>query len=140
MIHQAILAMIRTVNYPCLLHMDQRCGSRRRSRTAEKRQRQQILGASWVLRAQITADSDWWTAGSEGDVENEERNAKINAHLQSLFGAQFQILFGKIHEIVSYFVIFCNLINILDVGTDSNDAAEIKLNYGVTCNLNKPEQ
>ncbi len=39
----------------------------------------------------------------------------------------FQILFGKLREIVSYFVIFCNLINILDVGTDSNDAAEIKI-------------
>ncbi len=82
---------------------------------------QQILGASWVLRAQLIADSDWLTAGSEGDVENEERTAKINAHLQSLFGAQFQILFGKIHEIVSYFVIFCNLINILYVGTGSCD-------------------
>ena len=58
----------------------------------------QIQGNSWVLRAQITvaqlhADSDWMTAGSEGDVENKERGAKINTHLQSLFGAQ--ILFGK---------------------------------------------
>ncbi len=66
----------------------------------------QIQGSSWALVAQITvdqlhADSDWLTAGSEGEVENEERTAKINAHLQSLFGAQFQILFGKIHEIVS---------------------------------------
>jgi len=87
----------------------------------------QILGTSWVLRAQITADSDWLTVDSEGDVENEERTAKINAHLQSLFGDQFQILFGKLRDIVSYFVIFCNLINILDVGTGSNDAAEIKI-------------
>ena len=77
--------------------------------------------------AQITADSDWLTAGSEGDVENEEKTAKINAHLQSLFGAQFQILFGKLYKIVSYFVVFCNLINILDVGTDSKDAAKIKI-------------
>ncbi len=30
---------------------------------------------------------------SEGNVENEERTAKVNAHLQSLFGAQFQVLF-----------------------------------------------
>ncbi len=55
------------------------------------RPRQQILGAPWVLRAQLIADSDWLTAGSEGDVENEERTAKIKTHLQSLFGAQFQI-------------------------------------------------
>ncbi len=85
----------------------------------------QIQGNSWALVAQITvdqlhADSDWLMVGSEGDVENEERTAKINAHIQSLFGDQFQILFGKLREIVSYFVIFCNLINILDVGTDSD--------------------
>ena len=91
-----------------------------------KRPRQiPIQGNSWVLIAQMTADSDWLTAGSEDDVENEERTAKINARLQNLFGAQFQILFGKLYKIVSYFVVFCNLMNILDVGTDSNDAAAI---------------
>ena len=101
MIHQAILAVIRTVNSPCLLHMDQRCRSRQRSmsrRTAKKRPRQQqIQGTAWALCAQITVDelhagSDWLMAGSEGDVENEERTAKINAHLQSLFGDQFQMI------------------------------------------------
>ena len=66
----------------------------------------QILGTSWVLRAQITADSDWLTAGSEDDVENEERTAKINAHLQNLFGAQFQILFGNLYKIVSYLLFY----------------------------------
>jgi hypothetical protein len=38
----------------------------------------------------------------------------------------FKILFGKLREIVFYFVIFCNLINILDVNADSNDAVAIK--------------
>ncbi len=47
-------------------------------------------------------------AGSEGDVENEERTAKINAYLQSLFGDQFQILFGKLRELVK--VSFCILL------------------------------
>ena len=61
-------------------------GSEPAQQDGRKRPRQQIQGASWVLRAQITADSDLLTAGSEGDVENEERTAKINAHLQSLFG------------------------------------------------------
>ena len=45
---------------------------------------------SWVLHTQITADSDWLTAGSEGDVENEERTAKINVHLQSLLVPSFK--------------------------------------------------
>ncbi len=85
----------------------------------KKRPRQQqIQGTSWALCAQITVDelhagSAWlMAAGSEGDVENKERTAKINAHIKSLFGDQFQILFGKLRETVSYFVIFCNLINI----------------------------
>jgi hypothetical protein len=112
-----------------------------------KRPRQlQSQGNSWALRAQITVDqlhaeSDGLTGGSEGDVEYEERTAKINVHLQSLFGAQFQILFGKLPEIVSYFVIFCNLINILDVGrlgTDSNGAAEIKIEFQGYLQLRTP--
>ena len=117
------------------------CGSEVRESPGQldcRKRPRQILGTSWVLRAQITADSDWLTAGSEGDVENEEKTAKINAHLQNLFGAQFQILFGKLYEIVSYFVVFCNLINILDVGTGSNDAAEIKIEIKGFLQLKKP--
>ena len=111
----------------------QKSPAQHESQDCKKRPRQQqIQGNSWALCAQITVDelhagSDWLMAGSEGDVENEEKTAKINAHLQNLFGAQFQILFGKLYKIVSYFVVFCNLINILDVGTDSKDAAEIKI-------------
>jgi hypothetical protein len=66
-----------------------------------KRLRQlQIQGSSLVLRAQITVDqlhanSDWLTAGSEGNVENERKTAKINAHLQSLFGALVQNFIWK---------------------------------------------
>ncbi len=100
MIHQAILAVIRTVNSPCLPHIDQRCRSRRRSRSrrnaenARANHKFEATKNSWALVAQITvdqlhADLDWLMAGSEGDVENEERTAKINAHLQSLFGDQF---------------------------------------------------
>jgi hypothetical protein len=92
----------------------------------------QIIANSWVLLGQITmdqlhADSDSMAAGPEGDAENEDRITKINTRLQRLFGSQFEILFGNLHENVLYFVVFCNLINILDVGTDSNDAAEIKI-------------
>jgi hypothetical protein len=61
---------------------------------------------------QLHADSDSMTAGPEGDVENEDRFTKVNTRLQGLFGAQVEILFGKLHGNVMYFVIFCNLINI----------------------------
>ncbi len=79
----------------------------------------QIQGGAWVLRCLITmdqlhSDSDSMAAGLEGDVENEDRITKINTHLQGLFGVQFEILIGKLHGNVMYFVVFCNLINILD--------------------------
>ncbi len=98
-----------------------------------KRPRQpQIIGSSWVLHGQITmdqlhADSDPMAAGPEGDVENEDRISKINTRLQGLFGTKLEILFGKLLGNVMYFVIFCNLINILDVGADSSDAVKIKI-------------
>ncbi len=81
---------------------------------------------------QLHADSDSMAAGPEGDVENEDRVTKVNTRLQGLFGAQFEILFGKLHRNVMYFVISCNLINILDVGADSNDAVKKKLKSRVS--------
>jgi hypothetical protein len=65
--------------------------------------------------------------GPESDVENEDRITKINTLLQDLFGAQFEILFGKLIENVVYLVVFCNLINILDSGADFNDAVKINI-------------
>ena len=109
-----------------------------------KRQRSpQIQGHAWVLRGQITmdqlhADSDSMAAGPEGNVENEDRITKINTRLQRLFGAQFEILFGKLHGNVVYFVVFCNLINILDVGAVSSDAVKIKIEIRGFLQLRKP--
>ena len=87
---------------------------------------------------QLHADSDSMAAGPEGHVENEDIITKINTRLQGLFGAQFQILFGKLHGNVLYFVIFCNLINILDVGADSSDAVKIKIEIRGFLQLSKP--
>ncbi len=84
----------------------------------KRKHQPQIQGSAWVLRCQITmdqlhSDSDSMAAGLEGNVENEDRITKLNTRLQGLFGAQFEILIGKLHGNVMYFVIFCNLINIL---------------------------
>ena len=112
-----------------------------------KRPRQpQIQGSSWVLHGQITmdqlhADSDSMAAGPEGDAENEDRITKINTRLQGLFGAQFEILFGNLHGNVLYFVVFCNLINILDVGglgAVCSDAVKIKIEIRGFLQLRKP--
>ena len=83
----------------------------------------QIQGYAWILSCYITVDddSDWTAAGPEGNDENEDKVTKINAYLQRLLGAQFESLFGKMHGNVKYFVIFCNLVNILDFGADTND-------------------
>jgi hypothetical protein len=87
---------------------------------------------------ELHADSDSMAAGPEGDAENEDRITKINTHLQRLFGAQFEFLFGKLHENVLYFVVFCNLINILDVGAVSSDAVKIKIEIRGFLQLRKP--
>ena len=106
-----------------------------------KRSRQpQIIGHAWVLRGQITMDrlhanSDSVAAGLEGDAENEDRISKINTRLQGLFGAQFKLLFGKLIGNVMYFVIFCNLINVLDVGADSSDVVKKKMKSWFSCNF-----
>jgi hypothetical protein len=91
----------------------------------------QIKGAAWVLCGQITVDdlntlSHSTVAGLEDNVENEGEILKIHSHLQILFGAHFEKLFGKMHGNVKYFVVFCNVVNILDVGADtSNHAKEV---------------
>ena len=102
----------------------------------------QIIANSWVLLGQITmdqlhADSDSMAAGPEGDAENEDR-ILIYTRRQGLFGAQFEILFGKLHGNVVYFVVFCNLINILDVGADSSDAVKMKIEIRGFLQLRKP--
>jgi hypothetical protein len=85
----------------------------------KRKHQPQIQGSAWVLHAQISmdklyADSDSMAAGPEGDVESEDRITKVNTRLQGLFGAQFEIMFGKLHGNEMYFVVFCNMINILD--------------------------
>ena len=73
-----------------------------------KRLRQaQIIGSAWVLHAQsimdqLHADSDSMAADPEGDVDNEDKITKINTRLQGLFGAQFEILFGKLLGNIMY--------------------------------------
>jgi hypothetical protein len=90
----------------------------------------QFIGSAWVLRSQITIDqphanSNWMAAGPESHDENQDIITKINTRLQGRFAAQIEILFGKLIRNFMYFVIFCNLVNILDIGADSNDAVKI---------------
>ncbi len=73
---------------------------------SKRKHQPQIQGSAWVLRFQITMDqlhsySDSM-AGPEGDVENEDRITKISTRLQGLFGAQFEILIGKLHGNLMY--------------------------------------
>ena len=125
-IHQTVMAVIRTVNYRWLLRTGPRC------RTAESaRANHKFKGAP----GSCTVRSPWisympiqipWLRVRRAMLKMrtvEDRITKINTRLQGLFGAQFEILFGKLHGNVMYFVIFCNLINILDVGADSSDPA-----------------
>jgi hypothetical protein len=108
----------------------------------KRKHQPQIQEGAWVLCCRITMDqlhsySDSMAAGLAGAVENEDRINKINTRLQGLFGAQFEILIGKLHGNIMYVVVFCNLINILDqhspaVRKDSSDCA-CKIAASVAC-------
>jgi hypothetical protein len=103
----------------------------------------QIQGNAWILCCRITiielhADSDWEAADPEGDGDNEGKFSKINILLERLLGSQFETLFEKMHRNVEYFVVFCNLINLLDFGTDTNDAVNVKVEIRGFLQLQKP--
>ena len=74
-----------------------------------KRQRPpQIVGKAWVLRGEITINQ----------LLGDSLDAKIQntkSQLQAALGANFENLFQKMSSCVSYFVIFCNLVNFMHV-------------------------
>ena len=70
----------------------------------------QIVGMAWVLRGEITINLN--------QLLSDSFDAKVQdtkSQLQAALGAKFENLFGKMWSIVSYFVIFCNLSQILHV-------------------------
>ena len=94
----------------------------------------QIRGKTWVLRGEINTntlqyDSDHDTIDT---VVNEETPLfrSIKSQLHAALGSKFEIMFGNLFSSVSYFVIFCNLINILDVGP-----AATKVKFQIRCFL-----
>ena len=72
-----------------------------------KRQRStQIVGKAWVLDGEITINQ-LLSDSFDAKVQN------TKSQLQATLGAKFETLFQKMCSEVSYFVIFCNLFNIL---------------------------
>ena len=70
----------------------------------------QLIGMAWVLRGEITINLNQLLSDSfDAKVQN------TKSQLQAALGAKFENLFGKMWSIVSYFVIFCNLSQILHV-------------------------
>ena len=86
-----------------------------------KRTRQtQIRGKTWVFRGEINTNMQQYDSDHDNidTVVNEETPLfrSIKSQLHAALGSKFEIMFGNLFSSVSYFVIFCNLINILDVG------------------------
>ncbi len=57
----------------------------------------------------------------DGDADNEEakiwsKNQNTKSQTEVALGAKFEILFRKKHPDVKFFVLFCNLVNILLAG------------------------
>jgi hypothetical protein len=76
---------------------------------------QQIRGKTWVFRGEVTTntlhnDSDKYT-------EKDQKTPlfrTIKFQLQAALGAKFENMFGNLFNSVSYFGIFCSLVNILE--------------------------
>ena len=74
-----------------------------------KRQRPaQIVGKAWVLHGEITINQSL-SDSFDAKVQN------TKSQLQATLGAKFETLFQKMCSEVSYFVIFCNLVNFMHV-------------------------
>ena len=80
----------------------------------------QIRGKTWVLRGEINTNMLQYCSDHDtiDTVVNEETPVfrSIKSQLHAALGARFEIMFGKLFNSVSYFVIFCDHVNILDDG------------------------
>jgi hypothetical protein len=96
--------------------------------TRTPRRNEQIQGRVWILRGEITTTllhND--SASMDCDDDDEEAKIQnIKSQTAAALGATFEILFGGIHPHVKYFVLFCNLVNILHAGPAAA-ATEIKI-------------
>ena len=85
--------------------------------TRTPRRNKQIRGKAWILRGEITTDllhNDSASMDCDDDQDAKVQNTKSQA--EAALGATFEILFGKKHPDVKYFIFFCNLVNILHAG------------------------
>jgi hypothetical protein len=96
-----------------------------------KRQRPaQIVGKAWVLHGEITINQSL-----SDSLDAKVQNTK--SQLQATLGAKFENLFEKMCSEVSYFVIFCNLFNILhDVPAET----KVKIPIRGSFNWENPKQ
>ena len=96
--------------------------------TRKPRLNKPIQGKAWILRGEITTTllhND--SASMDCDDDDEEAKIQnIKSQTAAALGATFEILFGGIHPHVKYFVLFCNLVNILHAGPAAA-ATEIKI-------------
>jgi hypothetical protein len=76
------------------------------------------------------------------DCDNDEETKVQNTKSQTeaalgKVGATFEILFGKKHPDVKYFILFCNLVNLLHAGPAAA-ATKSRFKSGVSSNWDKP--
>ncbi len=85
--------------------------------TRTPRRNEQIRGKAWILRGEITTDllhND--SASMDCDDDQDAKVQNIKSQTEAALGATFEILFGKRHQDVKYFIFFCKLVNILHAG------------------------
>jgi hypothetical protein len=93
----------------------------------------QIRATSWILHGEITPVlQDKLLTDLMGGHAQEEGNLSQSTKLQleAALGAKFEVLFQTFFDNVSYFVIFCSLIDLMNVAPAAKK--KLKFKFGVS--------
>ena len=74
-----------------------------------------LLGKTWALRGEITANMLHNDASMDCDSDDDAKVQNTKSQLEAVLGEKFESLFEKMFTNIISIVFFCNVINILHV-------------------------
>ncbi len=90
----------------------------------------QIRGGVWVLRGEITTNLLHNYTSLDGDGQDADDDAKVQntkSQIESALDAKFEGLFEKMLGNIKYFVLLCNLVQILQDGHAAATKVKIQI-------------
>jgi hypothetical protein len=105
------------------------------SDTRKRRRNKKNQRRAWIFRGEITTailHNDSASMDCDNDEEAKVQNTK--SQTEAALGATFELLFGKKHPDVKYFIFFCSLVNILHAGPAAAATKQLRFKSGVSSN------